>query len=151
MRVNKQSSTGSVMAWTPLDKDGWGRMERREGANGLGQAVKSRVNCSPSSCIKFKGGWCTKLPLINCRQREWRKGRGGRARLWFGIRDQHIGPNDVIHQDGHCNLLSISSSIKLECLYKGLGYVFMHVCMCSCGCLLDTGGLQQSAELTWRA
>ncbi len=107
-----------------------GGAERREGAEGLGQAVKSRVNCSPSSCIKFKGGWCSKLPLINCKQKGVEEERG--ARLWFGIRDQHIGPNDVIHQDGHCNLPSISSSIKLERSYKGVGCVYMYVCMCVC-------------------
>lgn len=110
-------------------------MERREGAEGLGQAVKSRVNGSPSSCIKFKEGWCTKLLLINCKQRRVEEGIGeGRARLWFGIHDQHIGPNDVIHQDGHCNLPSISSSIKLERSYKGVGYVFMDMCVCVCMC-----------------
>lgn len=68
MRLNKQSATGSVMAWTPLDKDECGS-GKGGGAKGLGQSVKSRVNCSPSSCIKFKGGWGTKLPLINCRQK----------------------------------------------------------------------------------
>lgn len=54
----------------------------------------------------------------------------GESGSGFGIHDQHIGPNDVIHQDGHCNLPSISSSIKLERSYKGVGYVCVSVCVC---------------------
>lgn len=58
-----------------------GGAESREGAKGLGRAAKSSVNCSPSSCIKFKEG-CKNYPLINCKQKEGRGWEAGEALVW---------------------------------------------------------------------
>lgn len=107
------------MVRTPLDKDGWGS-GKEGGGRGTGAGSKEpRQLLSPPHALNSKEAGVQNSTLINCKQKgaEWREdgreGWGG-ARLWFGKRDQHIGPNDVIHQDGHCNLPSISSSIKLE-------------------------------------
>lgn len=70
------------MAQSPLCRLRWmGERKGGRGAKGLGRAVKSSVNCSPSSCIKFKGG-CKNYPLINCKQKEGRGWEVGEALVW---------------------------------------------------------------------
>lgn len=63
-----------------LDEDGWGE-EKRKGAKGLGQAERSSVNCSPSSCIKFKGDWCAKTTHWSIWSKK-EEGVGGRSLVW---------------------------------------------------------------------
>lgn len=129
-----------------------GGVERREGAERQGQAVKSRVNCSPSSCIKFKGGWCTKLPLINCKQKgvEEGMGVGGEQGSGLAYMISTLGQmmssirmdTAIFHLFPHQSNLSV--------LTRGWDVCFC-MCECACACFLQTERHRQSPDLTWRA
>lgn len=58
-----------------------GGVEKRKGAKGLGQAVRSSVNCSPSSCIKFKGDKCAKTSRWSIVSKK-KERVGGGALVW---------------------------------------------------------------------
>lgn len=152
MRLNKQSATGSVMARTPLDKDGWGSEKEGGRARDWDRQQRAKSTPLPPHALNSKKTGVQKLPLINCKQREGMGGGKPDSCLAYVISTLGQMMSSIKMDTVICHLFPHQSNLSILTSRWHMNVcvcVCVGVCVCVCVCSIKT--VRQCPGLTWWA